>query len=349
MKKVITPFLSFTMLAFAVNAQTSVQNLNKLTLEIDAVVKPIVEAGDLNGNILVVKDGKPIYEQSFGFTDGSKESSLTADSKFNIGSIFKELPAVAIMQLQEKGLLKVTDNASTFLPELPKWAETISIENLLQYTAGLPRISWGKYAEITDEVLMNSLMEMEALPSQSGESYVYTNYSPYLLSKIVEKVSEQNFTDYAAKNIFDPAGMSQSIFQTSLPYEDRTGMAVSFNGDFKEDAMPFKIKLPLFLFSTTARDLFKLNEAMHNHKLISESSLLAIAQSADLETENKQSPMGNVEITNGKITEHQHHGSSGNYESLLYRNNAKNVTIILMTNRRKQNLHGIVDQINELL
>jgi CubicO group peptidase (beta-lactamase class C family) len=87
------------------------------------------------------------------------------------------------MQLQEKGLLASDDNVARYLPELPNWAKTITIENLMQYTAGLLRISWGRFAEITDEALIGSLLEMETLSSQPGKSYVYTKCSPYLLSK----------------------------------------------------------------------------------------------------------------------------------------------------------------------
>jgi CubicO group peptidase (beta-lactamase class C family) len=103
----------------------------------------------------------------------------------------------------------------------------------------------------------------------------------------VEQVNGQPFTEYATKNIFELAGMSSNIFQISMPYEDRTDMAVPFNDNFEEDETLFKIKLPLMLFSTTTRDLYKFNQAMHNFTLTSERSLFQIAQPTDLGVENR--------------------------------------------------------------
>ena len=350
MKKAITSLSSFLLLAFGGVAQTNVQQSPAdLNIQIDNIIRPLAETGDFNGNVLVVKGGNKVYEKSFGFTDGSKQHRLSPASKFNVGSIYKELPAISILQLREKGLLKLDDKITAHLSGLPKWAEDVTIKNLLQYTAGLPRINWGKYQVISDEILMNSLLGIKELEYEPGTDYIYTNYCPFLLSKIVEEISNQAFPEYADKHIFMPAGMVNSTFKLSMPYKDRTDMAVPFNNNYEEDAPPFQINLPLLLFSTTASDLYKLNQALHDFTLVSENSVIQIAKASELEGGNKQSPLGNAIIENNKVVFHQHHGSSGNYESLLHRDIAKDLTIIMMTNRKKGNLHETVSKIDDLL
>ncbi|MDN3708875.1 serine hydrolase domain-containing protein [Myroides ceti] len=102
------------------------------------------ENGMYNGNVLVSKNNAIIYNASFGYTDASKTTNLTNDFKFNIGSIAKEFSAIALLQLQEKGKLKLNDNISKFFPELPKWANDVTVKDLLQYTSGIPDINWKK-------------------------------------------------------------------------------------------------------------------------------------------------------------------------------------------------------------
>ena len=52
------------------------------------------ERGLFNGNVLVAKKGKIIYQKSFGFTDETKKTPLTKNSILNFGSIAKEFNAM---------------------------------------------------------------------------------------------------------------------------------------------------------------------------------------------------------------------------------------------------------------
>jgi CubicO group peptidase (beta-lactamase class C family) len=63
--------------------------------QIDSLMKLSNQIGVFNGNVLVSKNNKIIYNSSFGFTDATKTNKLTSDYRFNIGSITKEFSAVA--------------------------------------------------------------------------------------------------------------------------------------------------------------------------------------------------------------------------------------------------------------
>lgn len=111
------------------------------TKQIDSLMQRSNKIGIFNGNVLISKNNKIIYNASFGYTDASKTNQLTTDYRFNIGSITKEFSAVALMQLKEQGKLKLNDKVSKFIPELPKWANEVTIKNLLQYTSGMPDVN----------------------------------------------------------------------------------------------------------------------------------------------------------------------------------------------------------------
>ena len=189
--------------------------------QIDTYLNQIHQNGQLNGNVLVIKDGKTVYENSFGYADGSKKIALNKDYRFNVGSVYKEFPAVAIMQLVENKKLALDDKVSKYLPELPEWSKRIAIKNLLQYSSGLPQIAWGNYfgkgLGITDADIMRDLQNMDTLAFEPGTDYIYSNNNPLLLIKIVERITNTSYSEYLENHVLAPAGMKSSVVKKEYP------------------------------------------------------------------------------------------------------------------------------------
>ena len=346
-KNIIISFsISVCTLLIGCHAQN---NLNSELLiakgEIDTFLQNLHNNDQLNGNVSISKDNFIVLEKSYGVVDGQIKNRLNLNNRFNIGSIYKELPAVAIMQLHEKKLLSIDNTISKFYPDFPAWAQKISIKNLLQYTSGLPRIAWGKDPDITDQVLLQNLKNIEQLEFEPGSDYLYTNNSPFLLAKIVEQVTQKSFIDYAQENLLKPAGMLQSEFKKSFPYTDRNLMAIPFNSQGVEDSLPFTIRTPNLLFSTTVSDMQRWLTALHTNQLISNESLNFLGKTAEITGKDMQSALGNSEFENDVLTKHLHHGSSGNFESLIIADNVTGISIVLMTNSKKENLFEISEKI----
>ncbi len=319
---------------------------------IDSYMKELAAEGEFNGNVLVVLNGEKVYENSFGFSDGSKTVKLNKEFRFDLGSVYKEFPAVSIMQLQEKGLLNVEDKINIYLKDLPSWASSISIKNLLQYTSGLPEVEWDKYFEIneriTDEKIKEDLLKIEELEFKSGTDYLYTNHSPMLLSQIVEKITNQTFKEYVTENLFIPFSLKDAIIHPEAPYLDKSFMAIPFNDDYEEDS--YQVTISGAIFSLTANDLYSWIENLHSYKIINQKSIKFLSEEADF-FGNIQSSLGSVEWTKNSIIEHTHHGSAGNYECIVRRfNNGKDVlTIIVQTNQKHENVGDISDEIKDIL
>lgn len=318
-----------------------------LVSKIDRYLQNEHDLGNLNGNVLMALNGSTLYKKSFGFADGSRTLALNEDYRFGIGSIYKEFPAVAIMQLKEKGRLELTDPLSKFLPELPSWAHEIQIEHLLQYTAGLPRVRWGAHKNINDGHIQADLESLESLNFAPGSDYLYTNLSPILLMKVVSAITKEPFPTYAQKNLFAPYGVKNMVIKNQYPYRDRTLMALPFNGDGAEDT--FKVSISSLLFSATTADLVHWLDALHSFKIISKASVDYLARAAALEAENRQAPLGNGIFENGNMVEHSHHGSSGNYEGLVRYFPEEALSMVILTNRKKSNLFTLTEEIRRIL
>ncbi|WP_306621226.1 serine hydrolase domain-containing protein [Chryseobacterium ginsenosidimutans] len=295
--------------------------------------------GIFNGNILVSKNNKIIYDASFGFTDATKTEKLTKESKFHLGSITKEFSAVALLQLQEKGKLKLSDSVSKFIPEFPNWANEVTIKDLLQYTSGMPNVNWKKIKN--DKDIFDGLVSIEKLNFKPGTDYDYNNNNLFLRQFIIERLTGIPFKTYSEKFIFQPLGMNSSVM---TPFENEKNVAKGFNNNSIQDPVELPITGGTY---TTTYDLLKWTDSLHSKKIVNKKSLYELGQHFNiLET---QSALGNAKFKNKKLIEHIHDGRAGNFEAILFSDIEKKITIILLCNNYNGKISDISEAINAIL
>lgn len=117
-------------------------NPNIVTLgRIDSIVKDGIKSHAFPGcQILILKDGKPIYDKSFGYYTYETKQKVKPTTMYDLASLSKTTGTLlAIIKLYDEGKLKLTDKASyylTFLRGTDK--ENITIKELLFHESGLP-------------------------------------------------------------------------------------------------------------------------------------------------------------------------------------------------------------------
>lgn len=312
---------------------------NKQIKQIDSLMKWSNQIGVFNGNVLVSKNNKIIYNASFGFTDATKTNKLTTDFKFNIGSITKEFSAVALMQLQEQGKLKLNDKVSKFIPELPKWANEVTIKNLLQYTSGVPNVNWKSIKN--DKDLFDGLMLIDTLEFKPSTNYNYNNNNIFLRQFIIERLTRMSYKTYAEQFIFKPCKMNSSVL---TPFENEEKIAKGFNNNLVPDKLDLPITGGTYL---TTFDLLKWSNCLHLKKVINKKSLYEIGQQFNLP--ETQSALGQAKFKNENLIEHSHHGRAGNYEAILVSDIDERFTIILLDNNYNGKVFEISDAIIAIL
>lgn len=329
-------FFIFTFLFLFTN--TAVAQTKKIS-RIHSLMKWSHRIGVFNGNVLVAKNNKIIYNASFGFTDASKTEKLTTDYRFNIGSITKEFSAAALLQLQEQGKLKTEDKVSNYIPELPAWANEVRIKDLLQYTSGIPNVNWKKIKN--DRDLFEGLKLIDTLDFRAGTHYDYNNNNIFLRQFIVERITGIPFKNYAEKFIFTPCKMSTSVM---TPFENEEKIAGGFNNDSVADKADLPITGGTYL---TAEDLLKWADCLYCLRIINAGSLFELGQAFNLP--ETQSSLGEAKFKNGKLTKHLHDGRAGNYEAILVSDLNEKLTIILLGNNHNGKLFEISDAIKAIL
>ncbi len=196
---------------------------DKLTEEvrdarIDAIVREMVAKEHFTGGVLVMQHGRVLHARGYGSASAGRAN--TFDTKFHVGSITKEFTATAILQLAERGTLRLDGPINTYLPagyRSAKW-DAITVQNLLSHTSGIPdyAVTRGYYhvvngfcpPDTVDGMLKEAMgKDLEFVP---GSRYSYTNLGYTLLGVIIETQSHTKYAEYIRRNILEPLRMSSS-------------------------------------------------------------------------------------------------------------------------------------------
>jgi len=181
-------------------------------------------------SLVVVQDGEIIYQNAFGMADAPNEIPATPDTVYNQWSMTKVFTAVAILQLQEQGLLDIEDPVTQHLEffdvQYPSEnSETATIRHLLTHGSGLPNnspevVGWvhtdGDPEWNQTELIRTKLPAYAELSFEPGQHGVYTNVGYMVLAAIIEQVSGMIYEDYIIENILTPLDMELTNFTYSL-------------------------------------------------------------------------------------------------------------------------------------
>lgn len=228
---------------------------------IDRVLQQHVDENRIAGAVaLVLRDGRPIYERAFGWSDKEAGRRMSMDTIFRIASQTKALTSAAILILMEEGRLSVTNPVSTFIPAFQKTTvavkgesgittvparRTITLKDLLTHTAGIsygtdahlasmyeakglgPAAGFGWYTADKDETTCETMEKLASLPftAQPGE-YVY-GYNTDILGCVAERVSGMPLDRFFETRITRPLGMVDTRF--FLPAEQTGRLAAVYS------------------------------------------------------------------------------------------------------------------------
>ncbi len=167
----------------------------------------------------VVKDGKLVYKRGFGMANLDHDIPNTPLTRFNLASASKPFTAASIALLAQQGKLSLDDDIRKFVPELPKYDETITIRHLLHHTSGIREFQalvffggLGNDDAHSPKAILNMLARQKNINFKPGAKYQYSNSNYQLLGTIVERVSGKSLRAFAEENIFKPLGMKNTMF-----------------------------------------------------------------------------------------------------------------------------------------
>jgi len=216
--------------------------------------------------LAVVKDGRIVYEHGYGMANLELGTAITPQSVFDIGSVSKEISAMAMLLLVQDGKISVDDNIRKYLPEMPDYGNPITIRHMLHHTSGLRNyddlfdLEGIPEADLTtDRDALELTARQKGVNFKPGEEFLYSDTNFFLMSQIVKRVTGQTLRQFAQERIFGPLGMTSTHFHddhTMIVPRRATGYAPHTGGGFEMDMSNFE-QLGDGSVMTTVEDMFR--------------------------------------------------------------------------------------------
>ena len=250
------------------------------TARMDQVIQSHVSAGTFMGTVLVARDGAVIVDKAYGMANVEWDVPNTTATKFRLGSVTKQFTGAAILLLEERGKLKVEDRVKTYLPDSPMAWDRINIYNLLTHTSGIPNFTSSpdyntiKLSARSAEAAVTSFRD-RTLDFGPGEKMSYSNSGYMVLGAIIEKVSGQTYEKFVADNLFAPAGMTDSGYDSNTAIIKRraSGYIRTPGGYVNAGYLHMSIPHAAGALYSTTHDLLKWEQALFSGKIVSKASL----------------------------------------------------------------------------
>jgi D-alanyl-D-alanine carboxypeptidase len=186
----------------------------QLARALDTYFGKLVANDAFSGNVLVAKDGKTIYQRSYGFADRSNKVPNDSATRFNVGSINKTFTQAAIKQLVARGKFSLSDTVGKLLPDYPQErTRAATVDQLLHHSAGVADIFGEQFSATTKDRFRSNADYYKFVSGlrplfAPGARRQYCNGCYIVLGAIIERVSGISYEQYMQENIFKPAGMT---------------------------------------------------------------------------------------------------------------------------------------------
>ena len=216
----------------------SIINTNKLN-EIDGIVQQLMQKKAAPGcRVLVLKDGKEVFNRSYGYLNYDKLKKVNDSSMYDIASVTKiAATTLAVMKLYEEGKIDLQKTLGHYLPQAQGSNKAdLVISDVLQHRAGLT--AWIPFyketlpfidsvycakedsafcIKVADKLFMlkankdTIYKRIFASPLES-KVYRYSDLSMILMQLVVEKVSGQSLDQYVDHHFYKPMGLKYITF-----------------------------------------------------------------------------------------------------------------------------------------
>jgi CubicO group peptidase (beta-lactamase class C family) len=188
--------------------------------------------------VAVRKGKKVVHLNCYGYANLETGAKITPDTIFDLGSLSKQFTAVAILDLVNRNKLAITDPLSKFFKGFPRYADDITVEDLIHHTSALPEYvdiyvasrraekDWYDVAlarpnewypqmptgkrEITNKDVLKWIATQTLLPRPPDTEFKYSNTGYVVLAELVRRVTRKRFASTLKRKLFDPFGMKDT-------------------------------------------------------------------------------------------------------------------------------------------
>ena len=240
-------FSVFSITAFGQNI-----DVNKLAADLEPEIRRALVEGNIpSATIALVSGDKVIWTGAYGESNLRARTPATVNTVYLIGSTFKAMSTVALLQQMEQGKFKLDDPVNKYLDfkiqnEDPK--NPITFRHLLTHTSGLTGDFgavpvWNNAAPTTLDEFVRTSLKVAHPPMTKVE---YSNPAFTLIGYLVEKFSGVPYRQYIKENIFKPLEMTSTEFDPTPDMDERLSVPYVVNKETGKQEPTVRIRAAVY-------------------------------------------------------------------------------------------------------
>jgi CubicO group peptidase (beta-lactamase class C family) len=187
-------------------------------------------SGFVGSSFYFVRDNRVVAREFYGLSDAGRGVPVDEETIYHWASITKTFTGIAIMQLRDRGLLRLDDPVVRYVPELRAAhnpfgdMSEITIRHLMSHSAGFRNPTWGSWRDDSKDwqpfeppgwSQLAAMMPYTEVLFKPGSRYSYSNPGVIYLGRVVEVLAREDYEVYVDKNIFKPLEMHRSYFDAT--------------------------------------------------------------------------------------------------------------------------------------
>lgn len=213
----------------------------------------IRRSGIVGSSFYVVHDGRITVADHIGQQDADANVPVDAQTIYHWASITKTMTGIAIMQLRDRGLLKLDDPILRYVPELAavhnRFGDmgAVTLRQLMSHSAGFGGGTWRwrdrdwQPFEPKSWAQLVAMLPYTEVQFRPGSRFGYSNPGIVYLGQVIERLSGEDFEVYVDKNILKPLAMYASYFDRTPPHLLPHRSHSYYIRDGKRTAAPFDV------------------------------------------------------------------------------------------------------------
>jgi CubicO group peptidase (beta-lactamase class C family) len=223
-------------------------NIDRAVAELEPDIQRALLEGKIpSAAIALIAGDRVIWTGAYGYSNLWARTPATTSTVYLIGSTFKAMSTVALLQQMEQGKFKLDDRVNDYLTDFKIQNEDpqhpVTFRHLLTHTSGLPGDFgpfplWGDASPPPLEEYLRKSLKVAKPPMTS---VVYSNMAYALIGYLVQKFSGVPYKQYIQEHIFTPLEMTSTAFEPRPDMDER--LSVPYTVDEKSGGQTPALRL----------------------------------------------------------------------------------------------------------
>ena len=203
-------------------------NLDRVVADLEPEIQRTLLEGKIpSASVALIAGDQVIWAGAYGYSNLWARTPATTSTVYLIGSTFKAMSTIALLQQMEQGKFKLDDRVNDYLSDFKIQNEDpqhpVTFRHLLTHTSGLPADFgpapvWGDTVPPALEDYLRKSLKVTKPPLAE---IVYSNMAYTLIGYLVQKFSGVPYKQYIQEHIFTPLEMTSTAFEPRPEMEER--------------------------------------------------------------------------------------------------------------------------------